>query len=324
MQHSHEGFRSVASEPPGSPVVIEPGDSPGDMAGRTGCIAVVGTPIGNLSDLSSRAIEVLGTFDRICCEDTRRTRALLSAFGLPSSPRRLFSLHAHNEAARIPQVLSWVESGQSVALVSDAGLPGISDPGERLISEALNHALRVTVVPGPSAAFAALVLSGMKMERFCVEGFLPRKGRDRKERLDELASEPRTAVIFESPERLVSTLSDLCKLDGDRLVAVVREVTKVHEEVWRGSLLDAVETYSRREVRGEIVIVLGGAPSQRQVLPEDIHDLIVSCLEAGKSPREAAAVAVLEVGVARHVAYELAIKLRDSLENTGLGSQEKS
>ncbi|MCL4446093.1 MAG: 16S rRNA (cytidine(1402)-2'-O)-methyltransferase [Actinobacteria bacterium] len=293
-----------------------------DWHGKEGCLAIVGTPIGNLSDLSPRAIEVLGTFDRICCEDTRRTRGLLSAFGLPANPRRLVSLHAHNERGRIPQVLSWVESGERIAIVSDAGLPGISDPGERLVSEALDHGLRVTVVPGPSAALAALVLSGMKIDRFCVEGFLPRKGRAREMRLEELASESRTSVLFESPERLVATLSELCELGGDRLVAVVREATKVHEEVWRGTLVEAVETYSNKEVRGEIAVVLSGADLEHGTSPEEVRTLISKCLEDGKSPREAASVAVLELGVGRHAAYELAIKLRDSFANSGSGSRE--
>ena len=198
----------------------------------------------------------------VCCEDTRRTRALLTASGVPGAGR-LVSLHEHNEAARIPEVLGWVAQGRTVAVVTDAGTPAVSDPGARLVAAAAGAGAPVTVVPGPSAVLAALVVSGLPTDRFCVEGFLPRKGAERRRRLEALVAERRTCVVLEAPGRLAATLGDLAAALGDRPVAVVRELTKVHEEVWRGGLVEAAGHYGAVPVRGEVVVVVGGAPERR-------------------------------------------------------------
>lgn len=223
-----------------------------------GAIVLVATPIGNLGDVSTRVVETLRSADLVCCEDTRRTRALLSAVGVPAGGR-LRSLHAHNEAARIPELLAAASKGRTVAVVTDAGMPAISDPGARLTAAAADAGIRVSVVPGPSAVLAALVVSGLPTGRFCVEGFLPRSGGARRRRLDAVMSDLRTTVVLESPQRLASTLGDLAAREPDRRVAICRELTKLHEEVWRGTASEAADHFSSRDVRGEVVVVVAGS-----------------------------------------------------------------
>ena len=229
-------------------------------------MVLVATPIGNLGDLSARAVETLRVADLVCCEDTRRTRALLSAAGVPAGGR-LRSLHAHNEVARIPALLAAASEGRTVAVVTDAGMPAISDPGARLVAAAASAGITVTVVPGPSAVLAALVVSGLPTDRFCVEGFLPRSGGSRGRRLDAVVSDPRTTVVLESPQRLAATLGDLAARVPDRAVVVCRELTKLHEAVWRSSASEAAERFSSCEVRGEVVIVVAGT-GERAGAPE--------------------------------------------------------
>ena len=284
------------------------------MTGRPGAggsLVLVATPIGNLGDLSPRARDALGSADVVCCEDTRRTRTLLSASGLASNPRRLVSLHGHNEAARIPGVLSWLREGKTVALVSDAGTPTVSDPGRRLVAAAAAEGFVVTEVPGPSSVLAALSVSGLDSDRFCVEGFLPRKGADRRRRLAALAAEERTAVVLEAPRRVAQLLCDLAEACGDRPVAICRELTKLHEEIWRGSLSDAVDAFAERELLGEVVVVLGGAEPPPG--PDDyvIAAAVEARLGSGDTPRQAAEAVAAELGVARRRAYSLAVAQRD-------------
>jgi 16S rRNA (cytidine1402-2'-O)-methyltransferase len=275
-----------------------------------GSVVLVATPIGNLGDLSARAIEVLAAADMVCCEDTRRTRALLSAAGILGGGR-LVSFHEHNEASRVPDVLRRVANGETVAVVSDAGTPGISDPGERLVAAAVAAGLAVSVVPGPSAVVAALVVSGLPSDRFCVEGFLPRGGAGRRARLVALQSEERTTVLFEAPGRLATTLAELHQACGDRPVAVARELTKLHEEVWRGGLEAAATTFAEREVRGEIAVVLGGAPPAGPVPDAVVEAAVGARLAAGAGPRQAADEVALELGVPRRRAYQSALHQRD-------------
>lgn len=231
--------------------------------GARGTLVLVGTPIGNLGDLSPRAVETLATAEIVACEDTRRTRQLLTHEGVTAG-NRLVSLHAHNERSRIPELIRHLEAGATVAVVSDAGMPGISDPGSRLVHEAIESGISVTVVPGPSAAVAALVVSGLDTRAFCFEAFLPRKGRQRAEILSAISGRYQTTVVYESPYRIVATISDLAAACGDeRRVAICRELTKLHEEIWRGTLGEAVRYYgdltSRgRSPRGEHVIVVDG------------------------------------------------------------------
>jgi 16S rRNA (cytidine1402-2'-O)-methyltransferase len=274
-----------------------------------GRLVLVATPIGNLGDLSPRALELLGAADLICCEDTRRTRALLSAKGLPAGAR-LLSLHEHNERERTEQVLAALAAGSLVAVVSDAGTPGISDPGEHLVAAAVAAGLEVSTVPGPSAVLAALSVSGLPTDRFVMEGFLPRKGTARAERIAALVHEPRTSVILESPRRVTTTLAELADaLGADRSASVVRELTKIHEEVLRGSLGDLVERLGTDEVRGEVVVVLAGAPLEpaAQVSDEQILAALDRVRGEGASLRDAASMVAEALGIPRRRAYELAL-----------------
>ncbi|MDQ1396175.1 MAG: rRNA (cytidine1402-2-O)-methyltransferase, partial [Acidimicrobiaceae bacterium] len=226
----------------------------------TGRLTLVATPIGNLGDLSPRAVAALRDADVIACEDTRHTRKLLTYAGVPAG-NRLIAVHDQNEAASVRRVLGLLDDDRVVAVVTDAGTPGISDPGERLVRAAAAAGHLVEAVPGPSAAVTALVVSGLPTSRFSFEGFLPRKGHERSVRMAEIAADRRTVVLYESPRRVRTTLADLAGACGDlRRVAVCRELTKLHEEVWRGTLAAAVAHLDASEPRGEYVVVVDGAP----------------------------------------------------------------
>ena len=291
-----------------------------DAAGRhRGRLVLVATPIGNLGDLSTRARQVLEVADLICCEDTRRTRALLSAMGIPaggSHGDRLLSLHGHNEGARVDRVQVCVAEGGTVAVVSDAGTPGISDPGTLLVSRLSEAGEDVTIVPGPTSVVAALVISGLPTDRFCVEGFLPRKGGERRDRVASLMADGRTTVLLEAPGRVAATLADLAAVDAGRRVAVVRELTKVHEEVWRGTAGDAAAAFAARQVRGEVVVVVGGAPPAGPVSDQAIDDEVRQRLRRGQGegPRQIALAVAEELGVPRRKVYEAVLRLRSAEE----------
>ena len=277
-----------------------------------GVLVLVGTPIGNLGDLSPRAVEALTTADVICCEDTRRTGRLFQLAGIE---RRagvpLVVVNDHTEADAVPRVLDRLAQGARVAVVTDAGMPGIADPGERLVSAALAAGHPVEVVPGPAAVITALVASGLPTGRFVFEGFLPRKGSARAERLAEVAAEPRTVVLYEAPHRLSRTLADLAAACGpERPVAVARELTKLHEELWRGSLADAAAWAVAREPPGELVLVLGGAPPAPPPGDDDVEAALREALADGDSARDAAAAVARALGISRRRAYALAVALR--------------
>jgi 16S rRNA (cytidine1402-2'-O)-methyltransferase len=270
-----------------------------------GTLVLVGTPIGNLGDLAPRAAEALAAADVVCCEDTRRTGKLLSLAGVERRP--FVVVNEHTEAREIPRVLARLARGERVALVSDAGMPGVSDPGERLVAAAVAEGHPVEVVPGPSAALAALVVSGLPTGRFVFEGFLPRKGSSRAERLETVAGEPRTVVLFEAPHRLARTLADLVDACGpDRRVTVARELTKLHEEVWRGTLAGAATWAADREAAGEIVLVIDGAPAAAP--PDDAAVLaaVQAELAGGASARDAARAVADRLSVPRRRAYDIA------------------
>jgi 16S rRNA (cytidine1402-2'-O)-methyltransferase len=279
----------------------------------TGAVVLVGTPIGNLGDLSPRAVEALRDADVVAAEDTRRTRILLSAAGVAAGGR-LVSVREHNEAEMAERLVRRALEGARIAYVTDAGMPGISDPGERLVRLAVESGVAVEVVPGPSAALSALVVSGLPAGRFVFEGFLPRKGPERAARLRRLTVEDRTIVLFESPQRLVATLTDLAgALGPDRAVAVGRELTKKFETVWRGTLGQAVSATAGEgpEPRGEQVIVCAGAPEER-VEPgeEEIREALRTELGAGASARDATDTVTSGLGVSRRKVYALAVALR--------------
>lgn len=274
---------------------------------------LVATPIGNLGDLSPRAVEVLRTADVIAAEDTRRTRKLLTHAGIPAG-RRLRAVHEHNERASTAKIVEDVRSGARVAYVTDAGMPGISDPGERLVRACAEAGLAVEVIPGPSAALTALVLSGLPTDRFVFEGFLPTKGRHRDARVAEIRREERTIVLFEAPHRLARTLTDLASAcGGARRVAVARELTKLHEEVWRGTLATAVEHFEQTAPRGEIVVVI--EPNREEVVEltdDELSGEALALVEAGLPTREAADRLAAALGVSRRRAYDAVIAQRSA------------
>jgi len=272
-------------------------------------LVLVGTPIGNLGDLSPRATDELRHADVILAEDTRRTRGLLTHAGIRAAGR-LRAVHAHNERERAAWVVDVVRAGQRVAYVTDAGMPGISDPGAELVRACVDAGLEVEIVPGPSAVLTALVLSGLPTERFVFEGFLPRRGPSRRERIAALVSEPRTTIVFEAPSRVRATLADLRDACGPlRQVAVARELTKRYEEVWRGDLVDA-DAALAPEPRGEHVIVLGPAPPRPEAGDAEIEAHLRTALTEGLSTRDAAARVAADLGVPRRRAYDAATQLR--------------
>jgi 16S rRNA (cytidine1402-2'-O)-methyltransferase len=223
-----------------------------------GTLYIVSTPIGNLDDISVRAARILSQVDLIAAEDTRHTRILLAHLHVE---KPLISFHNYNEARRTPQLIDELQLGKSIALVTDAGTPGISDPAYSIISSAIQHGITVTAIPGASAFLPALIISGLPVDRFVFEGFLPvKKGRTR--RLQELRDEPRTIVLYESPHRVHKTLQALLQHLGDRQMALVRELTKKFEEVRRGTVSQILQQMERHRVRGEIVLVVKGASSQ--------------------------------------------------------------
>jgi 16S rRNA (cytidine1402-2'-O)-methyltransferase len=270
-------------------------------------LVLVGTPIGNLADLSPRAVEALRAADAICCEDTRRTGRLLQHAGVDRRP--LVVVNDHSEARATAGVLERLDRGERVAVVTDAGMPGIADPGERLVRAALLAGHAVEVVPGPSAAVAAVVTSGLPTGRWVFEGFLPRRGSGRTERLREVAAERRTTVLYEAPHRLARTLADLADTCGSgRRVAIGRELTKLHEETWRGTLSAAVAWAREQERRGELVLVLDGAPEAAPADDDAVEHAVLARLAAGDSARDAAAAVAAELGVSRRRAYDAAVR----------------
>jgi 16S rRNA (cytidine1402-2'-O)-methyltransferase len=272
-----------------------------------GRLVLVATPIGNLGDLSPRAVEALRTATLICAEDTRRTGRLLQHAGVVGA--RLAVANDHTEPARVGGVLAVLGEGGDVAVVTDAGTPGISDPGERLVRAALEAGFEVTTVPGPVAAVAALVTSGLPAGRFVFEGFLPRTGADRRARLAALATERRTVVLYEAPHRVLRTIEDLAAaLGADRPVAVARELTKLYETVVRGTLGSVAAEVG--EPRGEYVLVVAGAALDDAPPDDDVvRTALRAELAAGASRRDAATSVARRLGVPRRAVYALAVGL---------------
>jgi len=271
----------------------------------TGTLVLVATPIGNLGDLPPRAVEELAGAAMVCCEDTRRTGRLLVHAGIEGA--RLRRVDDHTEARAAEEVIELLATGARVALVSDAGTPGISDPGARLVDAVLDAGHEVSVVPGPVAAVAALVASGLPTDRFVFEGFLPRKGRERGERLASIAGERRTSVVYESPNRIGATLAALAEVcGGERRAVVARELTKLHEQFVRGSLDELVE-WAATTPKGEIVLVIEGAPAPDDATDEEVVDSLRQELDAGSSTRDAADTVADKLGVGRRRAYQLAL-----------------
>lgn len=274
----------------------------------TGRLVLVSTPIGNLGDLPPRAVETLRACALICCEDTRHSGKLLSHAGV--SGVRLAVANEHTEAARTAEVLGLLAAGSDVAVVTDAGTPGISDPGARLVRAVADAGYVVSAVPGPAALVMALVISGFDSTRFVFEGFLPRSGRERAERIAEVAAERRTVVLYEAPHRMERTIADLsAACGGERRVALARELTKLHEEVWRGTLAGAATHLAERAPRGEYVVVVEGAPAAGEADDEALLAALRMALAGGADRRSAIATVMASTGAAKRRVYDLALTI---------------
>jgi len=271
-----------------------------------GDLHVVATPIGNLEDVTLRALRVLGEADLLLAEDTRRTRRLLDRHGVKARP---VSLHAHNEAARVEKALAVLAAGGSVALVSDAGTPLISDPGERLVAAAVAAGHTVTPVPGASAVVSALAVAGLPAAPFTFLGFLPRRAGARDALLEGLRERPETLVLFESPRRVAATLRRCAEILGPRPACVARELTKLHEEVLRGSLPD-LALHFEAGARGEVTLVVAGAEPPAAPDPAEVDAAILAGLAAGESARAIAERLARDAGLSRRAVYNRALALR--------------
>jgi 16S rRNA (cytidine1402-2'-O)-methyltransferase len=266
---------------------------------------IVSTPIGNLGDITYRAVAVLSAVKRVLAEDTRRTAILFRRYGITTP---LVSAHAHNEAARAAQVLAWLGAGDDLALVSDAGTPLLSDPGWRIVRDAVAAGHTVVPLPGPSALLAALVGSGLPPEPFTFFGFPPRGGRDRDAVLGAAAALTHTAVLYEAPGRLRRLLEDLTARCGpERPVVVARELTKVHETFVRGTLAEAVAYYGDSATRGEVVVLLGGAVAAEPAATAEVTEVARSMLATGQRPSDVAKELSRRFGLARNTAYAIAL-----------------
>lgn len=275
------------------------------MAGK---LVIVGTPIGNLSDFSPRAVQAMQNCDFIAAEDTRVTVKLLNYFGIK---KPMVSYFEHNKLQRGEVICSRIEQGETCVLVSDAGMPAISDPGEMLVAQCVQRDIDVCVVPGPTAVISALAVSGLPTGRFTFEGFLSMNKKSRKAHLDELKEEHRTMVFYEAPHKLAATLNDLLAVLGDRNIAIVREITKIHEEVIRTTLLQAAQYYGQNPLKGELVLVIQGAQKQHTAVytPEQAAEKAAFYMQNGLSASEAAKQAAQETGCKKGEVYRLLMKM---------------
>jgi 16S rRNA (cytidine1402-2'-O)-methyltransferase len=274
----------------------------------SGKLVLIATPIGNLADITSRAIDALREADVICCEDTRHSSKLLQHIGVADKP--LLVVNEHTEYDIREKIVDLVSKGKAVALITDAGSPGISDPGERIVRAVIDAGGVVSATPGPSAAIMAVTISGLPAGRFVFEGFLPRSGVERKERLEAVAGEERTTILYEAPHRLHKTLTDLETMCGPhRAVAIAAELTKIHEEVWRGNLHDAVKRYADGDPRGEFVLVLAGATPAAPPTDDELITALRAEISAGVSRKDAASRVSARFGVSKRHVYELTLTL---------------
>ena len=273
--------------------------------GSTGRLFVVGTPIGNLEDITLRAIRILKEVDLIACEDTRRTQQLLNHYQIRTPT---ISYHEHNEMTRAPELVIKLEEGNNIALVSDAGMPVVSDPGFRLVHLAVRHAIPVVPVPGASAFVAALAASGMPVDKFRFLGFLPSKKSARRKALEELGPATKTLIFYEAPHRVLDMLKDVRDILGDREVVLAREVTKLHEDFWRGTVSALLERAKGKTIRGEITLLLGAASAPGETSPADspiepeIRKLMA---QRGLDERAALKAAAKARGISRSQGYRL-------------------
>ncbi|MFB2983628.1 16S rRNA (cytidine(1402)-2'-O)-methyltransferase [Microseira sp. BLCC-F43] len=275
-----------------------------------GILYLVGTPIGNLEDMTFRAVRILQAVDLIAAEDTRHTGKLLHHFQI-TTPQ--ISYHEHNQKARIPELIELLSQGKTIALVTDAGMPGISDPGYELVKACIEANIDLVPIPGVTAAITALSAAGLPTDRFVFEGFLPAKGQPRKQRLEALKIESRSIILYESPHRIRQTLPDLATVLGEnRQIVLARELTKLHEEFWRGSIKDAIAYYSTREPQGEFTLVLAGTQLETPqmndaAIKHELQHLLSQGLSRSEASRQLAALTSLS---RRHI-YQLALEIGD-------------
>ena len=271
-----------------------------------GTLYLVGTPIGNLGDMSERGLETLREVDFIAAEDTRVTLKLLNRFGIK---KPLICYFEHNRAEMGEKLLSRLLCGERCALVTDAGMPAISDPGEDIVRQCALHGVTVVAIPGPSACVTALAMSGLPTQRFCFEGFLSTNNKSRREHLEELLGEKRTMIFYEAPHKLMRTLSDFLEYFGDRDIALCREMTKMHEEVIRTTLSGAIEHFTATPPKGEFVLVLRGAPEETapELTPEQALALVERYRES-MSLKEACKKAAVETGFSKNELYSMALE----------------
>ncbi|MBC6432017.1 16S rRNA (cytidine(1402)-2'-O)-methyltransferase [Nostoc sp. HG1] len=275
---------------------------------KPGTLYVVGTPIGNLEDITFRAVRILQTVDIIAAEDTRHTGKLLQHFQV-KTPQ--VSYHEHNRTSRIPELLEHLVNNKAIALVSDAGMPGISDPGYELVKACIEAGITVVPIPGASAAITALSAAGLPTDRFVFEGFLPAKSQQRQEHLESLQTESRTLVFYESPHRLRNTLQDLALVWGsDRQIVLGRELTKLYEEFWRGTIAEAIAHYNQREPQGEYTLVVAGIPaSQPQLTEEELKAELKQLISQGISRSQASRQLAKFTSLPRRQLYQLALSI---------------
>lgn len=276
----------------------------------SGMLYVVGTPIGNLGDMSPRAIEILKNVDFIAAEDTRVTMKLLNHFGIK---KPMISYFEHNKRERGEIICNKILSGENCAIVTDAGMPAISDPGEELVRQCNEKGIKTNAVPGPSAVVSALALSGLPTGRFTFEGFLSMNKKSRREHLEEIKDEKRTMVFYEAPHKLSATLTDLYNALGNRKLAIVRELTKIHEEVISTTLKEASEKYCDGQLKGEIVLVIEGKPKaeEKQFTEDDALSIALTLISDGLSSSDAAKQAAKETGIKKGIIYKLLTERRE-------------
>ena len=277
----------------------------------SGKLTLCATPIGNLDDMSPRAVEALRDAAIVACEDTRRARKLFSHFGL--GVREMVVYNEATEQRKAVDLVKKIAVGMNVVLISDAGMPGLSDPGYRLVSLCIEQGLSVSVIPGPNAALSALVISGLPPGRFVFEGFLPRKSGERRRRFDSLKDEPRTLLFYESPHRIAETLQDMLDVLGDRPMALARELTKMYEEVRRGDISEVLEGVQEDPPRGEIVVVVQGAVRDSKPEPDadELAEMARALMGDGVSRKEAMALVAREVGVSKKKVFDALVDAKE-------------
>lgn len=276
---------------------------------RQGKLYVCATPIGNLEDITLRVLRLLKEVELIAAEDTRVTRKLLTCYEIATP---MTSYHEHNEATKGKELVGAMRSGKVIGLVSDAGMPGISDPGHRLIKACIEEGIPVEVLPGPSSLITALVISGLPTESFVFQGFLPRKKGERASLLSELLDQKRTVILLESPKRLKNTLVEVAQIDPDRQAVMARELTKKFEQVLRGTVSEVIDRLEEVEVKGEIVLLFGPAPEKRiQVTTAGLKDAVIDLIKKGIPKKQAISEVAKTYSVSKRLVYEAAIDIRE-------------